>query len=348
MALAAALAACGGGGAGGIGAPSRLALVYRTHGDEFVLAAPSGRSARALGTAAHALLAPDGASVLAVRASATATDVVEFVTARRRAARILARLAAPRWAPGSVRLLAWSADSRYCALIANQLSGAGVQSTLLVLNVADGRLTPLASGNFLGASFSPTLPDRLVYSEASVAQLDRNESLLYETAVPGTHARTLTHSGLAAVPAWGASGIVFAKLLELGTPTAPPEYALWLLAPGERARRLGGVTTGPPSPNASGTAIWISANGERLVANVLAADGSPLVVALALHGARATVHPIEAAGAQPVAAGISRSGGAVLLRVNSAAGAGEVVSVPWSGGHPRVLASPAGDPSWNG
>ncbi|HEX2704002.1 MAG TPA: hypothetical protein VHM72_11305, partial [Solirubrobacteraceae bacterium] len=266
--FALALAGCAAGSSSNLSA-KRLALIYRDRGQAFVLTMPPGGAGRPLGESTQAILSPDGRHVLALSASATLTL---YPTARRGVARVIAQLAPPRFAPDAARLLCWSADSRYVAITADERSAAGEQSALLVLDVRSGQITTLATGDFLGASFAPALPDRLVYSVASVAELDDDESLLYEAKPNGRQTRELTRSGLASAPVWGAHGIVFAKLLSLGSESSSPLYALWQIEPSGRGlHRIGTFAAGPPVADSAGAALWLSADGDRLVGDFYSA-----------------------------------------------------------------------------
>jgi hypothetical protein len=348
-ALALALAGCAAAGPS-IHSPKRQLLIYRSSGQTFSVSSPSGAAARALGAASQALLSPDGTRVVALTTGQSRATLELYSTTGRGVARVIAELAAPRFLPDGARLRSWSPDSRYIALTANELSTAGEESALLVLDVRTGDVRTIATGDFLGASFAPDLPDRLVYSDASVAQLDDNESLLYEAAANGGRTRELTRSGLASAPVWGAHGIVFAKLLRLGSESSSPLYALWQIAPSGRVlERIGDFATGPPEAGSSGAALWLSADGDRLVGDFYSPDSlfqRVDVWALGLAGRHRSARRVTVAGATIVAEGISRDGKTILLQERTS-GAGRIVLLDWNGARQRVLASPAAEASWN-
>ncbi len=345
-ALALALAVCAAAGPSDL-APKRQLLIYRNGGQTFSVSSPSGGAARALGDASQALLSPDGTRVLALSTGQSRATLTLYPTSGRGVARVIAQLGAPRFLPDGTRLRSWSPDSRYVSLTANELSTAGEESALLVLDVHTGHVRTIATGDFLGASFAPALPDRLVYADASVAQLDNNESLLYETEANGGRTRELTRSGLASAPVWGAHGIVFAKLLRLGSESSSPLYALWQIEPSGRGlQRLGGFASGPPDAGSSGAALWLSADGDRLVGDFYSPFQQVEVWALDLAGRHRSTRRMRVAGATIVAEGISRNGKAILLKERTS-GASEIVSLDWNGTRQRVLAYSAGDASWN-
>jgi hypothetical protein len=339
-----------------IAAPSQFTLAYRDAGSNVVLASLDGAGARPLGPATQALLAPNGSRVAALSSGATASLTIYQTETVHHTERVLShvalRLGHPDWSGEHVQLLAWSPDSRLLALSADSLSANGEQPELLVLNTLRDTLSTIAAGDFLGASFAPGLPDRLVYAEASIDQLDDNTVALFTASANGSDRHQLTRTGLAADPVWGAEGIVFARLSRLGNPTSAPRYQLWLIAPdGRGLRRLTHIAAGPPVPDAAGAALSLSASGTRLVANF--ASPYPNVSAIdvwtvELARARTIVHRLSFNGAQFIAQGLSRRGGRILLSELDSAGAQTAVeSLPWAGGLPGVLVADGGDPSWN-
>jgi hypothetical protein len=343
--VALALAGCGAASTT-IPAPQRLALVYR-HGHAVVLASVAGADPRLLGDDAQALLSPDGTRVLARSSSGNDEALTLYGTARRAVPRAIGALATPDYSPASVRLLCWSADSRYVALTADELSATGERGALLVLDVHSGRLVTVATGNFLGASFSPTVPDRLVYSDATVAQLANNESLLYETGADGRHTRALTRAGLASAPAWSARGIVFARLVRLGSASSSPLYALWqVAATGGKPRRIDSFTAGPPDPAAGGAALSFSTSGKRAVGDFYSTSGPVEAWAFSL-GRDAQTRQISVPGATITAAAISRNGKTILVTARTSGGQPQLETLSWSGAEHHIVAGAAKDASWN-
>jgi hypothetical protein len=310
-----------------------------------VVAKVGGRDARVLGPAKQALLTPDGTRVLGLDVVGGAAQLTLWTVAGRRRERVVATLAAAAYAPGSVRMLRWSADSRLVALRVEELSSAGAQDALVVINVGSGRITQIATGTLLGASFAPQGPDRLVYADASVAQLDENEASLYVVSADGADRRRLTHSGLASEPVWSGDWIFYARLVALGSPTRSPLYGLWRIEPnGHGSTRIAGVLGGPPVSDAAGAAITASASGRRLVADFASPDGAAAgdeVLALDLAGRHASVRTLTGVFADAV----SRNGKLILATVYAAAPRIEALS--WSGRTTRTLATAASGAGWN-
>lgn len=352
VAVALALAVAGCATTTTIVAPKRVALVYRDQRGDAVLAAPDGAHARTLGAATQALLSPDGARVAALIDHGAQATLTLYATGRTARTSALTQLGPPHWAALGTQLLAWSPDSAFVALTTDVVSASGEQGVLLVVNAASGHVTTIATGEFLGASFAPSLPDRLVYARASVEQLDDNESLLYVTDPNGRHTRELTHAGLASAPAWSMRGIVFAKLLALGTSDTSPRYGLALVQPsGGGLHAIGDFDSGPPAADAAGAAIRASASGARLLADFYSPySRSPLVdvwtLNLAARHPRAQV--LRQPGAHLVGDAVARNGKTVLVTAIPDSGKPEQVeSLPWNGGSPRVLAPAASEPTWN-
>ncbi|MGA2471407.1 MAG: hypothetical protein ABSG64_12040 [Solirubrobacteraceae bacterium] len=349
-ALAALLSACG---STSVAPPARLALVYSTQNGNVVVASPRGAHPHGLGLAAQALLAPDGSLVATLRGGGGTAPVLLSTDRTAGAPRphVAARFGLPQWSRDGIELLAWSPDSRYVALSANRLTGGGEQTELLLVDVATGTVRQIATGDFLGASFAPTLPDRLVYADASVDQLDSGHVALFTANADGSGRRQLTRSGLALDPGWGAKGIVFARLSRVGSPTSSPRYQLWLVQPnGSGLRRLTHITAGPPAADASGSALAVSASGTRVVATLYSAYTTLPVVdvwTVNLARSRPVTRELHFRGAAVTAAGIARNGQTILVSAVEPTGRSALESVHFDGTGLRLLAARGWNPSWN-
>lgn len=341
VALSAALAACGTAKprtAPRIAAPVG-ALTYLQDGDA-VLAKLGGGAARVLGPAKAALMAPNGTAVITLTVGDGNATLTLYRTQRRRVlSRVVAVLAPPAYSTHAIALLAWSPDSRYLLLRANALSSLGESGALLELDTTSGQIESIARGTLLGASFAPTLPDRIVYARASIVQLDDNEASLWTARVDGTRRRQLTRGGLASWPLWTRSGIYFAALERLGTKTASPLYGLWRIQPdGSGREQLTGVSGGPPA-----APLVASASGRRIAANLASTSGGPVEIwAVQLTRRGWIAGQLSLAG---LADGLSGNGKLILATVFATQPA--VESVPWANGATRLLASGATDAEWN-
>jgi hypothetical protein len=228
------------------------------------------------------------------------------------------------------------------------LLAGGEQPELLVINASSGAVATITAGNFLGASFAPALPDRLVYARATVDQLDAGRVLLFTADADGRHQRAITHAGLAADPSWGARGIVFARLEQLGTHTRSPRYQLWEVQPaGSGLHQLTHIVAGPPARGAAASPLSISASGTRIVANFFSPTLSTIETwTVGLAHTHPVVRRLVLHGRQFIAQGISRDGRTLL--VSGTRGATEpLTSLRWNGSRAHRLAPAGVDPSWN-
>jgi hypothetical protein len=316
-------------------APGSLAYL---EGGNAMLARADGSDPRLLGPARSALLAPDGAAVLALSVSDRRASLTLYEPRREGAsARVVAVLGAPDYSSRGVRLLGWSPDSRYVVLSAYAFSAGGEEGVLLVLDVRSGRLETLARGTLLGASFAPGPPERIVYARASIVQLDDNEASLWIANLAGTQRRRLTSRGLASWPLWTPAGIYFARLERLGTPTSSPRYGLWRVQPdGSELQRVPSIVGGPPiGPPVA------SADGRRVVVNLTSPDGAEVWGAMLTRGGWST----ERLSLDGSAGGVSSDGAAVLANVPGSEP--EVQSAPWSAGFSQLLALGATAAQWS-
>jgi Tol biopolymer transport system component len=333
-------------------APKHFGLVYLDGSGEVTVASARGAHPRALGPGTQALLAPDGTVVAAlVGGSGGSQTLTTYQTIRRPRPRVAAQFSAADWTAGSVRLLAWSPDSRFVALTAGRLSSGGEQPELVVVNVTSGKMATVASGNFFGASFSPGLPDRLVYSRATVDQLDTDRSVLFTAEPDGANVRAITTTGLDSDPVWGAKGIVFARLSQLGTPSSAPRYQLWIVQPnGSGLQQLTHIDAGRPASGSTRPALSVSANGTHIVANFFSPRSSSAidVWTVDLERRQVLARRLSFAGAPFVAQGISRDGTSILLMAaSSGSSAAPIDTQKWGGAVLTQLVSAGSDPSRN-
>jgi hypothetical protein len=223
----------------------------------------------------------------------------------------------------------WSPDSSLAAAIVDpHPNGPAFDQRLVVINVATGHLTTVASGflnGFGGPSFSRTVPYRLAY--ALVPRVDGDANVW--SAALGQPSTQLTRGGENDYPLWGPQGILYEHVLSSGLP--------------ELERFSSGRSTGLMRLN--GWPVALSSDGLHLAAEGAACGVVwPLSVNLAT---RRVVHEF-ADGFAPF--GISASGGSLLIAGSppsaDCGGPRSVIeTVPFAGGKPRVIAHGT-DPSW--
>jgi Tol biopolymer transport system component len=240
-------------------------------------------------------------------------------------------------------VLDWSPDSSTIVAIA----GSGNKSRRLVaIDLASGALKTIAKGFFSGASFSPS-GEELVYAKAGSEKYPPSTDIYRTSLTTGETARlTKDHNSLS--PLWGPNGtIVFVKLLHAKQRRYGPENQLFLMdEEGGRVKRLTHTKVDPLVSGLSPTA-W-SADGKRLLAEFSGQDTSYAVVVNPKTGAERTLTKEQEIGF--VGAAISADGSTVLGSVGEFEGnipGRKVLSIPYGGGKPKVLAKNASEPDWS-
>lgn len=221
----------------------------------------------------------------------------------------------------------WAPDSRTLAAV-----GFVRRSVSLVLiDAATGAQRVLARGLIYGVSFSPD-GRSLVFARRGGKY--RNQYALWIVDRQGGRPRRLTFGRSDAWPLWGPKTIFFSRgrtLFEVPPRGGEPQAVLH-----RRLRR-----------GRSLTPIGVSADGSRLVA---ALSGSGF-------DAAETVNPDTGAasdlglGPQAVAPAALSSDGSMILGTmpaNDRPGRTSVVTIPYGGGPPTVLAQHADEPDWSG
>ncbi len=297
----------------------------------------SGRDVRTLGPGTFATVAPDGASVAVVESvppAANATSELLAYPARGDAATVKLY-----HCDGFLRIDGWSADSRL--ILASCPHGLNDEGPLLVIAAGSGSVATIASGVIDGASFSPNSSDDVVYALGS-SQLLTAPVNLFTTSPTGTRTQQLTHGWVISAPVWGPNDIVFARTTSRGQAIAPINQ-LWSIDPNGTALKQ--LTHMKVDPLASGLEpLAFSANGKRLLCGFSGTDqSSSWAVTL---GAK-TVVPRQLLSEFSVPDGISRDGSEVLLTKGFEGEPTSVVSAPWDGGKPTVLAPHGANASWN-
>jgi hypothetical protein len=238
--------------------------------------------------------------------------------------------------------LAWSPDSTLVAALRGPELG---KLKLVLINVVSGAQRVVAQGFFSGFSFSSD-GSELVYSRAGSEKYPPRSDVFRVSTGGGKPVR-LTSDRRSLDPLWGPNGkIVFVKLLEAKKRKYGPKNELYLMNPqGKGVKRLTHTKVGPLLQGLFPT-DW-SANGKRILAEFGGQDTSYAVGVNATTGAQ---HPIGKAGEVGfVGTGLSADGKTVLGfeggfdPINKH----DVVSVPYGGGKPTVLAKNAYKPSWS-
>jgi len=243
--------------------------------------------------------------------------------------------------------LAWSPDSRYLAVFlqSNSISEAAQRSGLEVIDTATGAVSEIAAGEIYGASFAPGASDRIVFARAR-SQLQSAAVNLYESGPTGSGLKRLTSDGHSLYPVWGPRYIAYDHQRLRGNDEAP-EYQIWLHSPsGSGTRRLTRVNVAPLLVGL--VPLGFSADGGRLLTELGGEDTSEAWTVRVPSG---RAHRITVSGRPVVGAGISPSGGTLLIDegfFEDPPSSSRVASIPFGGGRSKVLIGHGAQASWNG
>jgi Tol biopolymer transport system component len=237
----------------------------------------------------------------------------------------------------------WSPNSEF---ILAQRGGELGKRKLVLVTVATGAQKVLATGFFRGISFDPEGKE-IVYG-MSTKQNSLENVNVYKVSAAGGKPVALTRDNVSEFPLWGPTGkIVFVKLLEANKRKYAPKNELFLMNPnGKGVKRLTHTKVGQLLQGLVPTA-W-SANGKRLLAQFGGQDTTYAVGVNVQTGAQRPI--VEATEQGVVGAALSPNGKTVYGSTGSFEPTPHeaVVTVPWTGGKPKVLVNGASSPSWGG
>jgi Tol biopolymer transport system component len=323
------------GWAGSFGAPVSVPYVANDDGSEARRVANSG-------TTPH--VSPDGLSVAFLHEGGGHAQELQVV---------LVAGGVPRTLMVGFRepfFLTWSPDSTTIAALRGPELG---KRKLVLINVATGAQRVVAQGFFSGFSFSPD-GSELVYSRAGSEKYPpRSDVFRVQFVPPGAVSVAaekpvrLTNDHRSLDPLWGPDNqIVFVKQLEAKKRKYGPKNELFLMNPrGKGVKRLTHTKVDPLLQGLFPT-DW-SANGNRLLAEFEGQDTSYAVTVNPKTGAQRPLLKAEEMGF--VGTALSADGKTVLGFEGGfdPGNRHDVVSVPYGGGKPTVLAKNAFEPSWS-
>jgi len=248
-------------------------------------------------------------------------------------------------------VFAWSPDS---SRIVVELGPEVGKRRLVAIDVATGVQQTIASGYFGGVSFAPQDSEQVVYSmSASESFPPRSDIYRIDLLPPGAVSvaavkpQRLTNDHRSTSPLWGPNEqIVFVKHLGEKSRKYGPKNDLFLMKEdGSGVKRLTNTKVGPLLFGLSPTA-W-SGNGSRLLTEFGGQDTTYAVTVNPKTGAERTLTKQREVGF--VGTALSSNGKLVLGSIGGfEPGPGhKVVSIPYTGGKPRVLAKNASEPDWN-
>lgn len=238
--------------------------------------------------------------------------------------------------------LAFSTDSEVIAALRGPEIG---KRKLVLITIATGAQKVIASGYFIGFSFSPE-GNELVYAKASNEKYPPRSDV-FRVSVAGGKAVALTSDHKSVYPLWGPTGkIVFVKLLDAGKRKYGPKNELYLMnEKGKQVKRLTHTSVDDLLQGLFPTA-W-SGNGKRILAEFGGQDTSYAVGVNAVTGAQKPVVKAEESGF--VGSALSNDGKTVLAYVGGfdPGNKHQVVTVPFNGGKVKTLVSNATEPDWS-
>ncbi len=304
------------------------------------MADDDGSKPRRVGPGSSPHMAPDGSAVAYLREGRG--NAQELVLAPRAGGKPRLLMRAFR-EPFNV---AFSADSQQ--ILAQRGPEIGKRK-LVLIDVASGAQTVVASGFFNGYSFSPA-GDEFVYGMASSERYPPRTDIFRYSIVSGRVAR-LTKDRSSESPLWGPRGdrarIYFVKQLGASKRKYGPKNEIYTMNPtGRGVRRL---THTKVDPLLQGLVpIAIDDEEKHLLAQFVGQDTSYAVKVNARTGAQKPL--LKAAENGFVGTALSVDGAAVLGFTGSyfeGSGRLNVATVPWAGGRSKVLVKNAYDPDWS-
>lgn len=237
--------------------------------------------------------------------------------------------------------MAWSPDSSTIAALKGPEIG---KRKLVLIDVSTGAQRVVAQGYFSGFSFSRD-SDELVYSRAGSEKYPQHSDI-FRVNTSGGKPVHLTRDHRSLDPLWGPNDqIVFVKQIEAKKRKYGPKNELFLMNPkGKKVKRLTHTKVAPLLQGLFPTA-WAD-NDSHLLAEFEGQDTSYAVAVNPKTGAQRPILKAEEEGF--VGTSLSLSGEIVLGYVGGfdPGNKHNVVTVPYAGGKPTVLAKNAFEPSW--
>lgn len=306
----------------------------------------NGSSARKIGLGSNPRVSPDGQTIVFYRAGKGNQPADLMVAAATGGA---ARKLLSGWQNSFV--FAWSSDSSTIAVLRGPEVG---KQRLVTVDLASGEQHTIDRGYFSGVSFAPGGSEQLVYAKAASESFPpRSDVYRIDILPPGAESvaaeepRQVTTDHRSFSPLWGPSGrIVFVKHLGEKSRMYGPKNDLFLINPnGKQVKRLTNTKVEPLLSGLSPTE-W-SAGGNRLLTEFGGQDTSYAVAVNPRTGAERALTKEREVGF--VGTALSSDGKLVLGSLGGfEPGPGhKVVSIPYAGGKPKVLANNASEPDWS-
>ncbi|HEY6730662.1 MAG TPA: hypothetical protein VI039_06515 [Solirubrobacterales bacterium] len=243
----------------------------------------------------------------------------------------------------------WSPDSKTIAALRGPELG---KRKLVLIDVATGLQSVVATGFFSGFSFSPDGTEIAYSVSGSEKYPPRSDVFRFPVPIPGViNVRApepvrLTSDHRSSDPLWGPERIVFVKTVEGKKRRYGPKNELFLMNPqGKQVKRLTNTRV-PPLLQGLFPTDW-SADGKRLLTEFQGQDTSYAVVVNPKTGAQ---RPVAGTGETGFVGTALSSDGNFVLGFSGGfdpGGKHYVLAIPFRGGRPALLAKNAYEPSWS-
>jgi Tol biopolymer transport system component len=303
----------------------------------------NGSAARRVGLGSNPRVSPDGQTIAFYRFGKGKQPSESMVAPAGGAPKKLAA----GWQDPFV--FAWSPDSKTIAVLLGPEIG---KQRLTLIDVASGAQQTVASGFFSGVSFAPA-GGQLVYGRSNSEFGSKSDIYRFDIPEPGAifvkapRPVRLTSDHRSSNPLWGPNDtIVFIKHLGEKHRQFGPKNDLFLMdSDGKQVKRLTNTKVDPLLAGLSPTA-W-SANGRHLLAEFGGQDTTYAVTVNPKTGAERALTKEREVGF--VGTALSSDGKFVLGSLGGfEPGPGhKVVSIPYAGGKPKVLANNASEADWS-
>jgi Tol biopolymer transport system component len=308
-------------------------------------AADDGSGPHRIAPGSNPRVSPDGKIVVFLHQGGGRSSQPELILAPADGSAPPSRLASG-WRDPFV--FAWSPDSASVAAVLGPEIG---PKRLVLIDVTTSAQRTIAHGFFNGVSFDPQ-GGQLVYGMAKTEKFPPRSDV-YRFEIPiGEPIRyvppvQITSDHRSSSPLWGPNGrIVFVKHLGAKHRKYGPKNDLFLMnSSGGQVKRLTHTKVAPLLSGLSPTE-W-SANGTRLLAEFGGQDTTYAVTVNPRTGAERTLTREREVGF--VGTALSADGSTVLGSLGGfEPGPGhEVVTIPYTGGKPKLLANNASEPDWS-
>jgi Tol biopolymer transport system component len=327
-------------------APVRIAYETSGHQEQTRVVNANGSGRKLLGTGQQPAVSPNGQMVAAspVGSHGAALRIYSTVGKPTQVCLNLSQAVATA--------MAWSPDSRYLAVDLEDTTASSTASNagaggVAIVDTTTRTVKLIAKGFVWGASFdpAPNAGDRLAYGLSGAHKLN-SRTEIYASNADGTDQTQITHGGRSLNPVWGPKTIAFDRQRFRGDNA--PAYNIWQMnGDGSNPGQITHVRVGPLLDGLVPVA-W-SASGRRMVAEFVGEDTNE---GYTVSVVSRTAKLIKVAHHDSVEAnGISRNGRTVLVTLDAGenpTAVGQIATIPFSGGRPRVFARHAGFGSWNG